>query len=150
MKVAIWPRKFVKYCKGNRTRTARTLKKSWTIAADNASLNSILRLICVRETKIFVTDVPMLAPMMMGMALATFRAPPATSPTTMDVVNDEDWTMEVERIPTNSPIKGFVVVVIRASARPWPSILSDAPISSILNRKRYKKHSRKRKLNNVM
>jgi hypothetical protein len=108
------------------------------MAADKASLNSILRLNCVRETNIFVTDVPMLAPIMMGIALLTFKAPPATKPTTIDVVKEEDWTIDVERIPTNSPIKGLVVVVIRASARPWSSILSDAPISSILNRKRYR------------
>jgi hypothetical protein len=88
--------------------------------------------------------------MMIGMALATFKAPPATKPTTIDVVKEEDWTMEVERIPTNSPIKGLVVVVISASARPCPSILRDAPMSSMLKRKRYKKQRRKKKLNNEM
>ena len=53
-------------------------------------LNSGSRLICVKETRVFVTDVPMLAPMIIGMALVTFRAPPATNPTTIVVVVEED------------------------------------------------------------
>jgi len=78
----------------------------------------------------------MLAPMMMGMALATFRAPPATMPTTMEVVDEEDWMMDVAKIPMNRPTKGLVVVAIRVSASPLPNILSEAPISSRLKRKR--------------
>ena len=96
----------------------------------------MLRLICGRETRRFVTDVPMLAPMMMGMALTTFKAPPATRPTTMDVVEEEDWMMDVDRIPMNKPTSGFVVVWIRFSASPFPNIFKEAPISSRLKKKR--------------
>ena len=103
---------------------------------DTARSYSTFRLIWVIETMVLVTDVPMLAPMTMGMALATFKAPPATRPTTMAVVEEEDWMIEVERIPINSPTSGLVVVAIRVSAKPSPNILSEAPMSSRLNRKR--------------
>ncbi len=37
-----------------------------------------------------VTEVPILAPMTMGMAFGTVKTPPATRPTTIDVVDEED------------------------------------------------------------
>jgi hypothetical protein len=46
---------------------------------------------------------------MMGMADGISRAPPATIPTTIDVVEDDDWIIEVERIPIKRPIIGLVV-----------------------------------------
>jgi len=91
-----------------------------------------------------------LAPMMMGIALGTFNAPPATSPTTIEVVDEDDWMMEVERIPMNKPTKGLVVVAIRVSAKPLPNILREVPISSRLKRNRYKKQIMKMKLIKLM
>jgi hypothetical protein len=88
--------------------------------------------------------------MMIGIALATFNAPPATNPTTIEVVDEEDWMREVARIPMNRPTRGFVVVAISVSAKPLPNILRDAPISSRLKRNKYKKHRRKMRLNRVM
>jgi hypothetical protein len=90
-----------------------------------------------------------LAPIMMGIALATFNAPPATNPTTIEVVDEEDWMMEVERIPMNKPTNGLVVVAISVSAKPLPNILREVPMSSRLKRNRYKKHRRNMKLNKV-
>jgi hypothetical protein len=52
----------------------------------------------------------MLAPIMMGMADGISRTPPATIPTTIDVVDDDDWIIEVERIPIKRPTIGLVVV----------------------------------------
>jgi hypothetical protein len=86
----------------------------------------------------------------MGIALATFNAPPATNPTTIEVVDEEDWMMEVARIPMNRPTKGLVVVAISVSAKPLPNILSEVPISSRLKRNRYKKNIRKMRLKRVM
>jgi hypothetical protein len=86
----------------------------------------------------------------MGMAFATFNAPPATSPTTIDVVEEDDWTMEVARIPMNNPTKGFVVVAIRVSANPSPNNSREVLMSSRLKRNRYKKMKRKMILNRKM
>ncbi len=79
------------------------------MAAENARLNSLLRLICGRDAKVLVTEVPILAPIMMGMAAGISRTPPATIPTTIDVVDDDDWIIEVERIPMKRPTIGLVV-----------------------------------------
>jgi hypothetical protein len=84
--------------------------------------------------------------MIMGMAFVTFNAPPATNPTTIVVVDEEDWMMEVERIPMNRPVKGLVVVAISVSANPAPNILREAPMSSRLKIKIYKKQRRKMRL----
>ena len=44
-----------------------------------------LSLTCVIATRVFVTDVPMFAPMTMGTAMWTGSAPAVTMDTTMDV-----------------------------------------------------------------
>jgi hypothetical protein len=51
----------------------------------------------------------MLAPIIMGMADCISRTPPATIPTTIDVVDDDDWIIEVDRIPIKRPTIGLVV-----------------------------------------
>jgi hypothetical protein len=106
------------------------------MAAAKARWNSMLRLIWVREARRLVTEVPILAPIIIGMALGMVSAPPATRPTTMDVVDDEDWMIDVARIPIKSPTIGFVVVSIRLDANPFPNNFKDAPINSRLKRKR--------------
>jgi hypothetical protein len=65
-------------------------------------------------------------------------------------VDEDDWTIEVARIPMNRPTNGFVVVAIKDSASPLPNILREVPISSRLRRKRYKKQRRKMRLNRMM
>ena len=64
------------------------------------------RLMCPRLTSVLVTDVPILAPMMIGMAVATGIAPLPTNATTSDVVVDDDCTRLVTNTPTKSPIRG--------------------------------------------
>ncbi len=92
---AVLPRKLVKYCSGKKTATHSILKKSCTIALEKARLNSAGRPTWVRDTMVLVTLVPILEPMMMGtansMASAGLEpnAPPATSPTTREVVVEE-------------------------------------------------------------
>ena len=53
-------------------------------------MNSSLSCICVKETMVLVTLVPMLAPMIMGMAVLTGTSA-ATRPTMMEVEVEEDW-----------------------------------------------------------
>lgn len=56
---------------GRSTMTVSQLKTSWTVAPAKARLNSFLLPICPIDTIVFVTEVPMLAPMMIGMASPT-------------------------------------------------------------------------------
>ena len=58
----------------------------------------------------FVMVVPMFAPITIGTALSKFKAPPATSPTTMDVVVEELWIRLVATIPMSNPAKGLEVI----------------------------------------
>ena len=44
------------------------LKKSWTVEAEKALLNSLEREICARDTSVLVMLVPTFAPIMMGIA----------------------------------------------------------------------------------
>ena len=53
--------------------TDSQLNMSWTVAAAKALRNSLRSPICVRETIVLVTEVPMLAPMTIGMATRTVR-----------------------------------------------------------------------------
>ena len=55
-----------------------------------------------------MTVVPILAPMIMGTAASTPRAPEATKPTITEVLADDDWTRTVPRMPTNSPAIGLL------------------------------------------
>ena len=45
----------------------------WTVAAAKALRNSLRSPICVSETIVFVTDVPIFAPIIIGMAVGTSR-----------------------------------------------------------------------------
>ena len=74
---------------GNISNTASILKKSCTIPALNAFLNSTRLVICPNDTKVFVIVVPIFAPIIMGMAELSVSAPPATKPTTNEVVVEE-------------------------------------------------------------
>ena len=104
--------------------------------------NSAERLIWASETRILVTDVPILAPITMGMALVIFITPLPTIPTTIDVVEEELCIIEVAKIPIKRPTKGLEVVLIKDSANPLPNIFRDAPIKSMLNKNKYKKNNR--------
>lgn len=112
------------------------LKKSCTILAPNALLNSLLFVICPKDTSVLVMVVPIFAPITIGMAVSRVSAPPATNPTTKEVVVDELWIKLVATIPIIKPEKGFDVIVINVSANPCPKDLKEWPRSLILNRNR--------------
>ena len=86
--------------------TASQLNMSWTVAHAKALLNSSLSAICVKETIVLVTEVPMLAPMIIGMAVftGTFAA---TNPTMMEVDVELDWTKTVTSTPIITPTTGL-------------------------------------------
>ena len=69
----------------SRTMTEHQLNMSCTVAPEKARLTVSLSLTCVIATRVLVTDVPMLAPMTMGTAMWTSRAPAVTMDTTMEV-----------------------------------------------------------------
>ena len=64
--------------------TAKMLKLSCTVAAEKARRNSSGSFIWPRLTMVLVSEVPMLAPITIGMAMLTGR-PPATMPTIIEV-----------------------------------------------------------------
>ena len=69
--------------------TAKILKKSCTVEAAKARLNSFPLFMCPTDTIVFVTVVPMLAPMIIGIAPEIPRAPLLTIPTIKEVVVEE-------------------------------------------------------------
>ena len=56
-----------------------------------------------RATMLLVTDVPILAPMIMGIAWVTESTSAPTKPTTMLVLVEELWTKTVAKMPTMRP-----------------------------------------------
>ena len=76
--------------RGNKIITTITLKKSCIVEAANALLNSCSLRTCPKDTSVFVTVVPMLAPMTIGIAYSRLKTPLPTNPTIVDVVTDED------------------------------------------------------------
>lgn len=76
-----------------------------------------------------MTEVPILAPIIIGMAFSILSAPAATIPTTIDVVEEELCTIEVARTPINKPTKGLVVVCINVAEKSFPNNFKESPIS---------------------
>lgn len=56
---------------GRRAMTVSQLNISWTVAAANAKPNSFRFEACIKETMVFVIEVPMLAPITIGIAFRT-------------------------------------------------------------------------------
>ena len=77
----------------------------------------------------FVTDVPMLAPMMIGIALWTERMSAATMVTTTDVLVLLDCSSTVPRTPNAKPATGFVTEPISCAAPRPLRPLNAFPIS---------------------
>ena len=123
--------------RGNSTATVMKLKKSWQVAIENALTNSSLRPMWASDTIVLVTVVPMLAPMIIGTALAmgSGLSGAATNPTMSDVVTDELCIRVVARIPTISPISGLLVLVKNASNTSDPRLLNPSPSPFIPARK---------------
>ena len=83
-----------------------------------------------------VIVVPIFAPMIIGTAFVILSAPPETIATTMAVVAEELWIIEVARRPIMRPVNGFEVVLIRSSAKPFPRSLKESPMRLMATKKR--------------
>jgi len=112
----------------------RILKKSWYVPAATARRNSFFRLIKLSDTMVLVIVVPMLAPMMMGMALCKVIDPDATNATTNEVVVELLCNMAVMSNPMNRPVNGFDVASKIVSATFFPMCCSDDVIRSRANK----------------
>ena len=84
-----------------------------------------------------VAVVPMLAPIMMPMALVSFMMPELTKPTTMTVVAEEDWITAVTSDPSRTPRKVVEVSFSRMISSLLPATrLRPSPSRDIPNRKK--------------
>src|SRR5699024_9156266 len=100
---------------GKKIATDKMLYMSWTDAAENARRNWSRSPAAPSDTSVEVMVVPTLAPIKIGIAVAN-GSPPATIPTTIDVVVEDDWVSTVARIPMTSPTTGFWAKVKMLSA----------------------------------
>ena len=90
-----------------------------------------------------VAVVPMLAPIMIPMALASFIIPELTKPTTMTVVADDDWMTAVTKAPSRTPRKVVDVSFARMiSSLPPAMRLRPSPSSDMPKRKNPKPPNR--------
>ena len=89
-----------------------------------------------KDARMAVMVVPMLAPMIIGIASPRGRVPAATSPTMIDVVVDELWIRLVVRKPMMSPARGSEAVPIRRSVKSFQNILKAELIRSMLTKNR--------------
>ena len=121
---------------GSKIITDNTLNISWCVAAEKARLNSFPLLMCPIDTIVFVTVVPMFAPIIIGIAPDNVSAPVLTIPTIREVVVDELWNNVVANIPTKRAIKGLLVVVIIWFAKSPPNSLIplESPLIPTKNR----------------
>ncbi len=79
--------------------------------------------------------VPILAPMIIPMAWATFIIPAFTNPTTITVVAEEDCIMAVTTVPSSIPLRGVFVSLYRISSSFSPAaFFNPSPIRVIPNK----------------
>lgn len=112
------------------------LKKSCRVPAAMAFLNSFFLVIYPNDTIVLVRVVPILAPIIIGIALEKLKAPEATTATIMEVLVELLWIMAVINNPMNKLTKGFEVAIKIDSAAPLPNLLTELPTKSIENKKR--------------
>mmetsp|Transcript_35775 Transcript_35775/g.57460 ORF Transcript_35775/g.57460 Transcript_35775/m.57460 type:complete len:208 (-) Transcript_35775:148-771(-) len=122
--------------RGNKVSTDSMLNMSWTVAPEKARSSSMRSPACAMLTIVFVTEVPMFAPMMIGIACLTAKTSAPTKPTTILVLVDEDCTKTVAKMPTMRPAMGLSEKVNRFPAPLLPSALKEPPIRSRPKRKK--------------
>jgi hypothetical protein len=107
------------------------------VLAAKAPLNSAFRVMCPKETSVFVTVVPMFAPIIIGIAVPKSRVPLAIRATTMEVVALLLWIKEVASMPANNPAMGLDTLPSTRSANGCPMAFTASPIPTIERRKIY-------------
>ena len=81
--------------------------------------------------------VPIFAPMTIGTAASTVRAPAPTNPTIVEVDTDEDCTSTVARIPAHKPASGLSTLSSNSCWKSAPSQLMPRSSAATPTRKRY-------------
>ena len=97
----------------------------------------------------FVTVVPIFAPIIIGIAIENGSLPLATMATINDVVTELLCASVVARIPVTSPRKGLLAAVINESIVPFPSPLIPPARVEIPTRNRNRKAAARKTLNIV-
>mmetsp|Transcript_63385 Transcript_63385/g.117894 ORF Transcript_63385/g.117894 Transcript_63385/m.117894 type:complete len:226 (-) Transcript_63385:18-695(-) len=128
---------------GRSTQTVRMLKQSCTVAPANARRYSSLSPIWNIDTIVFVTDVPMFAPIIMGIAFFTSMRLLALMLIMIEVLVEDDWTNTVDKTPNTRPAIGLSNISLLRNTCPavGPASTSNAlPItpSAIMNKYRRK------------
>ena len=85
------------------------LKRSWTVPAATAFLNSLVFVMYPIDTMVLVRVVPILAPITMGIALERLMVPDATAATAKVVVVLLLCKSAVASKPMNKPMYGLEV-----------------------------------------
>ena len=98
--------------------TAKILKKSWTVEAAKALLNSVPLFMCPTDTIVFVTVVPIFAPIIIGIEPAIVRLPLLTIPTINDVVVDINIIS-----PSLNSSSVELVQLIKKNKKTWNGVL---------------------------
>jgi hypothetical protein len=99
---------------------------------------------------VFVTDVPIFAPITTGIAVRTDIESLPTNDTTIDVEDDEDCNKTVDTIPVIRPNIGLSSDVNNSPVLHPPNTLKEFPINSRKNRKEYNKETRQLEFIRVM
>src|SRR5690625_812258 len=121
---------------GKKMATDSKLYISWTEAAEKARRNWLRSPAAPKDTNVEVMVVRTLPPGRIGIAVAK-GSPPATMPTTMEVVVDEDCVNTVARMPITSPMTGFCANAKISSARPPVATPKPEPMTLTAVIKRY-------------
>ena len=125
--------------------TDRRLKMSCTVAAEKPRRRSSLLAKWPMATMVLVTEVPMLAPMIMKTALRTESSFAPTREMMMEVVVEEDCTSTVARIPIMRPEMGLSTKSnILAESFP-PRSLKPEPIRERVRRKTQRQYMTRKK-----
>jgi len=112
------------------------------VAPEKAFMNSCFFVIKLRETKVLVSVVPILAPNIMGIARCISSEPLATMATIMEVVVELLCIMAVTSNPINKLTKGFVVI----SSMDWAKFLLDVLRPDIRRSIEKRKRNKARKM----
>ena len=101
---------------------------------ENARINSFFLVIKLSDTILLVSVVPILAPIMMGIALCRSNDPEATNATIMEVVVELLWISAVTSRPIKRLIKGLAVTSSIDATVPAPIYPRDVTSRSMETR----------------
>ena len=105
-------------------------------SVDSKSTHPAPPLISERHNTHPVTDVPIIAPIIIPIACFILIIPALTKPTTITEVADDDWIIAVTPVPSSTPLRGVLLNLYRiTSSFPPATFFNPSPISCIPKRK---------------